>query len=159
LFGILIFYLNFYFKNFMNQISLFMSHNGLLVAGFVLVALIFIANEFSGRFTGIKSLAPEQVVQLINRKDAVVLDIRDLAAFKEGHIVGAVNAPRENFPQVIAQKLERYKTKPVVVCCAVGQNSGKIAGLLLKDGFAEVGYLRGGLAAWRTASLPVTKKG
>lgn len=141
----------------MNHLTLFISHNGLLVAGFVLVAVLLIINELSVRFSGIQSLAPDQLVHWLNRKEAVVIDVRDVAAFKGGHIVNAINVPRETLVNALDQKLSKHKSKPVVVYCANGQNSAKAAGQLRKNGFTEVAYLRGGLAAWRSASLPVTK--
>jgi len=51
--------------------------------------------------------------------------------------------------------LEKYKSKPVVAVCDAGTTSGKAVQLLQKAGVTDVYGLRGGIAAWTQANLPL----
>ncbi len=97
-----------------------------------------------------------EAVQLINRRDAVVLDVRDAADYAAGHIPNARNIPFVDLTKRL-REIEKFKTRPIVVSCQSGARSPKVCGALRKLGFSEVFALRGGLAGWVEASLPVEK--
>ena len=93
---------------------------------------------------------------LMNKKDSLVLDVRDAGEFAAGHILNARNIPLDELATRL-KEIERYKDKPVIVSCATGNRSGTAAGLLRKSGFTNVANLSGGMAAWRQAGLPTEK--
>ncbi len=95
-------------------------------------------------------------VMLINRKDAVVLDVRDDTEFAGGHITNARHIPEKQLAERI-KEMERYKNKPVIVSCASGRRSAAVVDSLRKQGFAEVVALRGGISAWVQAGMPLEK--
>lgn len=101
-------------------------------------------------------VGPPEAVMLINRKDAVVLDVRDEGDFKAGHINNARHVPEKQLADRM-KELERFKSKPVIVSCASGRRSGSVADSLRKQGFADVVSLRGGIAAWQQAGMPLEK--
>jgi rhodanese-related sulfurtransferase len=103
-----------------------------------------------------QEVGPLEAVQLMNRRDAVVLDVRDPAEYKAGHITNARNVPEKEL-EARVKELEKIKSKPIIVCCPRGTRSASVAGLLRKRGFAEVVSLRGGLAAWQQANMPLEK--
>ena len=90
---------------------------------------------------------------LINKEDALVLDVREPAEFAAGHVLNARNVPLSQLESSVAD-LARYKKKPVIVCCNTGSRSGAAVTSLGKLGFEQVVNLSGGLAAWRAAGLP-----
>ena len=53
------------------------------------VAIVF--NEISGLFRGYKGLQPAGLTALVNRDNALVVDLRPSADFEKGHIPGARN--------------------------------------------------------------------
>lgn len=97
-----------------------------------------------------------EAVQLINRRDAIVLDVREKADYIAGHIPNARNIPFSELSSRL-RELEKFKTRPIVVNCQSGMRSAKACGALKKIGFNEVFTLRGGLGSWVEASLPVEK--
>lgn len=109
------------------------------------------------RGAGGPAVSTLQATQLINREDALVLDVRPEAEYAKGHVLGARNVPLADLAQR-AGELERYKDKPVVVCCNTGNTSAGGVSQLRKAGFARAVNLAGGLAAWQQAGLPVSKK-
>ncbi|WP_025870377.1 rhodanese-like domain-containing protein [Methylobacillus glycogenes] len=95
-------------------------------------------------------------VLLINRSNAVVVDIRDQAEFAAGHITDARHIPLADIEKRAAE-LTKFKTKPVLVVCQSGVRSAKAVAQLSKLGFEQVKQINGGLQAWQEAKLPVVK--
>ena len=98
-----------------------------------------------------------QATQLMNREDAVVVDVRPAADFAKGHILGARSIPLADLEKRAAD-LDKYKAKPVIIYCDAGNRSGGGVALLRRNGFANVVNLAGGFGAWQQAGLPVEKK-
>lgn len=97
-----------------------------------------------------------EATQLINRSDALVIDLRTADEYAKGHILGAKNIPLADLERRRGE-LEKHKAKPVIVHCGHGNSSGAGVALLRNNGFASVHNLAGGFAAWQTAGLPVQK--
>ncbi len=97
-----------------------------------------------------------EATQLINREDALVLDVRNADEFNKGHILNARNMPLSQLDTRIAE-IEKLKEKPVIVACESGNRSGAAAAALRKRGFVRVLNLSGGIAAWQQAGLPVER--
>lgn len=97
-----------------------------------------------------------QATHMINREDALVIDVRDAAEYTKGHILGARSAPLADLERRLAE-LAKFKARPVIVHCESGNRSTNAIGILRRNGFANVYNLAGGLAAWQQAGLPVEK--
>jgi rhodanese-related sulfurtransferase len=96
-----------------------------------------------------------RATQLINREDALVVDVREPGEFGTGHILGARNLPLK---RIDAGEVDiKAKDKPLILCCDNGDRSAKAAAALKKLGFTNVVNLSGGIGAWRQAGLPVEK--
>lgn len=93
---------------------------------------------------------------LINREDALVIDVRDAEEYAKGHILGARNIPLAQLEARIAE-LEKHKAKPLILSCDTGNRSQGALATLRARGFERAVNLAGGLAAWRQAGLPVEK--
>ncbi len=107
------------------------------------------------RSTGGPSVSAQQATHLINRQDALVVDVRDPGEYGAGHIIGARNVPLARIGAA-AGELKR-KDRPVIVYCQGGERAPKAAALLRKQGFGSVVNLSGGIGAWQQAGLPVEK--
>ena len=125
----------------------------LALAGLTL-ALIY--NEVVGRLSGIRRVGPATLTALINRDNALVIDLRAAADFDKGHIAGAKNVLLSQFDPENKQ-LSAAKALPVVLVCTVGQTANSAAKRLLKAGFSNVSVLEGGVQAWQAADLPLVK--
>lgn len=98
------------------------------------------------------ALSTLQATQLINSRNAVVVDVRTPEEFATGSLPGARNIPVDKFDQKMR---DIKKDKPLIVVCASGSRAGRAAAQLRASGYAEVYVLAGGLAAWRAAGLPI----
>jgi rhodanese-related sulfurtransferase len=103
------------------------------------------------------SVDPVAATDLINHRDAMVLDVRPAADFAQGHIINSTNLPMNGLKNQMGT-LQKHKDKPIVVTCRSGSQSAMACRELRKDGFAEVYNLRGGVLAWQSANLPLTRK-
>jgi len=102
------------------------------------------------------ALSPHQATLLVNRQDGVILDIRDKKTFDAGHIVDAVNIPFTKLGER-ATELEKYRDKPLVVVCQLGQQSGEAVKLLEEKGFSNASRMHGGMTEWTSQGLPAVK--
>ncbi|HSI23177.1 MAG TPA: rhodanese-like domain-containing protein [Methylophilaceae bacterium] len=109
-----------------------------------------------GSASGVKDVSPAEAVLLINRENAIVLDVREEGEFAAGHIPDAKNIPLSKLAER-ANELRKFQQKPVVVNCQGGVRSANACGQLKKAGFTTLYNLRGGLGAWNEAKLPVAK--
>lgn len=137
----------------MEQLFEFIGNHYILTGLFAVLMALFVRNELQ---RGGRAVSAQQLVDLINREDAVVVDVRDKKEFGEGHIVDALNIPHTAIASRIGE-LERHKVKPVVVACKMGQHSGAVGTILRKAGFENVARLRGGITEWRNQNLPVVR--
>ncbi|MDK2778832.1 MAG: rhodanese-like domain-containing protein [Pseudomonadota bacterium] len=102
-----------------------------------------------------QSVSPSEATLLINRDDAVVLDIRDKKDFSAGHLANAVNIPYANLASRMGE-LDKYKEHPIILVCKTGQTV-KVAGKMLSEkGFNAV-RLTGGMMEWNSQNLPVIR--
>lgn len=107
---------------------------------------------------GKDELSPAAATMMMNREDAVVLDVRDANEWSAGHIQGAKHIALAQLEKHLSE-IEKLKTTPVIVCCANGMRSGAAVSALKKAGFEKVFMLNGGIVAWKEGNLPLTKKG
>lgn len=132
-----------------------------LIENWILIAVAFSAGAMlvfpavtAGGGAG--ALNPSQVVQLMNREKAVVVDVCEPDEFAAGHVVGAKNVPLGQLEDKLPA-LVKNKAMPVVLVCASGARSSRALATAKKLGFENIHSLSGGMGAWRSASLPVEK--
>ncbi|MDN4575803.1 sulfurtransferase [Pandoraea cepalis] len=105
---------------------------------------------------GGRGLSTVEATQLINRKGAVVLDVRSGEEFAAGHLPSARNLPFDDVEQKVGQVIKN-KAAPVLIVCKNGQGAARVQTLLRGLGYAEAFSLQGGIATWQEAGLPVVK--
>ncbi|HSC83824.1 MAG TPA: rhodanese-like domain-containing protein [Pseudomonas sp.] len=130
----------------------FATNHYVLSAIFAVLLVLLLITELN---KGGKSLSTRELTALVNRDEAVVLDVRNSKDFATGHIVDALNIPYEKLAARMAE-LEKHKSKTIIVVDAMGQHAGSVAGILQKAGYTAA-KLGGGIASWRGDNLPVVK--
>ena len=86
---------------------------------------------------------------------AILLDVREVGEWSEGHAPGAVHVPMGQ----LAGRIDEVPTDRTVVCiCRVGGRSMAVASELAGTGY-DVRNLEGGMLAWELAGLPVVNSG
>lgn len=106
---------------------------------------------------GRNNISVNEATLLINRQDALVVDVRETAEWSAGHIPNARHIALGQLSKHLSE-IDKFKDKPVIVVCATGNRSGSACRVLQKSGFQQVHNLAGGIHAWSDAGLPMTKK-
>ncbi|MCH1413809.1 MAG: rhodanese-like domain-containing protein [Glaciecola sp.] len=141
----------------MEQIIEFAQDNFFLSGIWLALIILILYTYIAGALSPVKELNTHEATLKINKEDAVLLDIRKQEEFKKGHIVGARQIKSSELESNDFSKLEKHKSQPIIVVCAMGMSAKKTASALLKAGFTEASVLQGGMSAWTSANLPTTK--
>ena len=131
----------------------FIGNHPILVSAFLIFLFALIVTE---RRKGGQSVTTQELVRMTNHESAVLVDLRDRNEFSRGHITGAINVPYSTLSQRI-EELQKYRDKPVILVCKIGQHSCAAGSPLIKGGFQDVRRLSGGMTEWTGANLPVVK--
>jgi rhodanese-related sulfurtransferase len=141
----------------MAQLVEFAGNHLYLIAALAVILILLAQNLLADG--GKNSVSPQLATELINRKDAVVVDVRPIADYSKAHIINSINIPATSLKNQLGQ-LDKHKDKgvPVIVACRSGAQSSVACKLQSKSGFEQVYNLKGGILAWQSASLPVSRK-
>lgn len=132
----------------------FLAQEWILALALLVVVVMLVLHE--ARKSG-PSVSPQQAINLINSEAGVFVDLRDAADYRQGHIVEALHIPATKLAARMAE-LEKYKDKPVVLVCKMGQQSGAASKQLKEGGFTRVYRMTGGMMEWGNLQLPVISK-
>ncbi|MBA6341474.1 rhodanese-like domain-containing protein [Colwellia sp. MB02u-10] len=141
----------------MDQLITFAMSQSLLSTIWLFIVLMIIVMTIRIQMSPIKQLSTQQMTFLVNRESGVVVDSRSEKDFKAGHIVDALHLGNDKVSKNDFSSLEKHKDNPIIIVCSAGMSAGKVASQLTKAGFTRVSLLKGGMSAWLSAGLPVTK--
>jgi rhodanese-related sulfurtransferase len=121
-----------------------------------LVLALIIGNEIFRKIRGSTGLSVNETLRAHNDEDAILLDVREVTQYRDGHIPGAKNTPLSALKEKLSE-LKLPKDRPVIFYCETGSRSGGASSQLRKQGHERAYSLIGGFNAWQQASLPVAK--
>lgn len=140
----------------LERLSDFFAGNLLLSLAFLGVTLALVVTELNRLRRKYQAIGPARLTELVNREQALVIDLRPQAEFEKGHIASSRNLPSSQFDPE-NKVLAKARELPVVLVCQRGQTAGPAAERLVRAGFAQVHVLEGGIAAWQQADLPLAR--
>jgi len=141
----------------MEKLPEFIGNHLFLSSLFIATLGLLLWNLFGSVLTGIQQLPAAEVTRLMNHEKALVLDVRPVDEYANGHILNALNIPAKDMAHE-QKKLVKHKHRPVITCCSSGAVSARSARTLKMQGYEKVYCLSGGLQAWQSANLPMTKE-
>lgn len=128
----------------------FLAQQWLLAAALLVTIVMLISHET--RKAG-PSLSPQQAINLVNSENGIFVDLRDAGDYKQGHIVGSMNIPVAKLADRM-NEIDKYRDKPVVLVCKMGQQSGAAGKQLRGAGYTQVYKMSGGMMEWGNLQLP-----
>jgi len=128
----------------------------MLVAIFLASGAMLIWPDLLRSGAGASGLGTLEATRLMNQGGTLVIDVRDAAEFAAGHLPRARNIPLAELASR-TEEIAKFKEKNVLVTCGSGSRSASAVRLLRRAGFTAVHSLKGGIAAWQQASLPVER--
>ncbi|HEY0178275.1 MAG TPA: rhodanese-like domain-containing protein, partial [Dokdonella sp.] len=106
----------------LHRLPEFLGNHFYLTLGFFAVLVALLVTE-AQRFTrGYTALTPAGLTQLINRENALLIDVSSLQDFEKGHIPGAKHVAMSQFDPE-SKDLAKVRERPVAVVCRSGQTS------------------------------------
>ncbi|MFE8115155.1 rhodanese-like domain-containing protein [Brenneria goodwinii] len=141
----------------MQEIIPFISKHPILSVAWVALLVIVIVLTVKSKFSKVKEVVRGEAIQLINKEDAVIVDIRNRDDYRRGHIANAFNLLPNDIKNGSVGELEKHRAQPVIVVCANGMSSREAAANLLNAGFERVMVLKDGLAGWSGENLPLVR--
>ncbi len=138
------------------ELLAFLGRNQMLSLILVILTVAIVYNEIARLFRGYKALRPAELTVLMNRENALVVDLRPGTDFAKGHISGSKNVQMSQFDPE-SKQLGAAKALPVVLVCKTGSTANDAAKRLKKAGFQNVYVLEGGIGSWQQADLPLVK--
>lgn len=130
--------------------------NNILLIGIALVSGGMLLWPLLQRTTGGPWASSLEATQMMNREDALVIDVRNAADYARGHLLGARHVAADQLERRIVE-IAKNKNRPVIVYCDGGNSSGRALDTLKKLGYARAFNLSGGYGGWKQAGLPVEK--
>jgi rhodanese-related sulfurtransferase len=135
----------------------FVMNNLALVALFIASGVLLVWPEINKLLgAGGMEIGTLEATRLMNQGTTLVLDVDDQKEYAEGHLPRARHIPMGELASRL-EEIGKFKNKPVIVTGRRGTRAGAACRFLKRSGFANVYQLKGGLAAWQQASLPVEK--
>jgi len=141
----------------MKQPIEFVLHHPFLFLALLGILVMLIGNEVRRALINLKEVSPLEATQLLNHQDAVLLDVREPQEYQDGFLPNSIRIPLGSLSEKAAQ-LDKHRERPIIIVCRSGNRSAQAGRMLKKMGYETVYNLGGGLHAWRTANLPISKK-
>jgi rhodanese-related sulfurtransferase len=140
----------------MQDMSVFFAQHYLMSTAVVVILILLAILEFTRLRRYRFRLPPAALIQLINKDKAVVIDIRPQEKYRLGHIINALTLSSKELKDN-TKKLDKYKSRPIIIVCENGVESQQLAAWLIKQGY-HCYSLAGGLRRWSEASMPLIKE-
>lgn len=141
----------------MSLMSFLQSPTNQMLAGvFLLSGGMLVWPFVQRRLSSVKDINNVEATQLMNRRNAVLLDVREPKEFDGGRLPNAIHIPLSQLAGRVSE-LAKLTSRPIIAYCDTGRRSRMAAGTLAKAGFTEIYTLQGGIAAWKKDGLPVEK--
>ena len=84
----------------------------------------------------------------------VILDVRTVAEYNDGHIEGAINIPVE---ELATRLSELDKNDEILVYCRTGNRSTTAVEIMKDAGFTKIYHMYEGISVWTQQGYPVVQ--
>ncbi len=99
-------------------------------------------------------LKPEDIINSLKTKDAIIIDVRTEFEYNSGHIKSALNYPLGHEKSI---EKEIPKNARIILICKTGHRSRAAANRLTRLGYKNLAHLVGGMDLWKKRNFPVVK--
>jgi len=134
----------------------FVSQYWYLFAMLAAILLLMAFDPAGNSVNGATKIPPSRLPQVQSRQSAVVVDVRNTDEFEGGHIAQSINLPLDTLDANL-KKLNKHKSKPLILVCQTGARAAKSVNTLKNAGFSDLFVLDGGIAAWNRENLPLAR--
>ncbi len=135
------------------MIGAWIQDNLILLPGLLIIAWLLWQRLLAPRLAGVRNMSASEYLRF-RHEPHVLVDVRSDGEWRSGHPPSARHIPLSTF----ASRMDALpKDQAVVLICASGMRSASAAARLARAGHPRVYNFSGGLAAWSSAGLPLTR--
>lgn len=122
----------------------------------LIVGILLLSNAFIVFAKENQNISANEFLSLAKTdSEVLLLDVRTVNEYNNGHIPGAINIPVAELPETLAKLSD--KSQQIVVYCRSGVRAGRAISFLDKQGFENLVHLEGDYLAWEEQGLPIEK--
>lgn len=142
-----------------NEVVFFVKNHVLLVGIWCILLLIIVYATIIHWIRKDYEISCDDAIFLVNRKKAVIIDVRSTEEYESGYIINSVNLPLPDIRKNSVLLYKKFKNSLLIIVCGE-----KISSLystrkyLNKLGFEKVYVLKGGISNWKNYDLPLLLK-
>lgn len=141
----------------LREITQFISHHPILSIIWITLFIILIISICKSFFSNVKEITRTEAIHLINKENAIMIDIRTSEDYQRGHIVGAINLPAKEIKNNNFYQLKKHKIRPIILVCNIGTTAISLAKNLKKSEFESVLVLKEGIVGWNRENFPLVR--
>lgn len=141
-----------------NEILPFVKNHPMLSLGWIALFVVIIYLTIKSKLTKVKIVNNAQAIQMMNKENAVIVDLRLVDNFKKGHITESLNVLPIDIKNGSLKSIEKYKESPIILVDDNGLSANASGEILTKQGFLHIFALKDGIAGWNGENLPLVKK-
>ncbi|WP_170143368.1 rhodanese-like domain-containing protein [Orbus hercynius] len=141
-----------------SEIIPFIKNHPILTLAWIALFVAIIYLTVKSKLTKVKTITNAQAIHMMNKQEAVIVDLRSADHFKKGHITEALNILPIDIKNGSIKLIEKYKTSPVILVDDNGMLANASGDILSKHGFEQVFALKDGISGWNGENLPLVKK-
>lgn len=105
---------------------------------------------------GPMEISVEDFHQQWDPSNSIVIDVRTIGEFNEGHIPKARHIPLADLPKEL-HSISNVKDSEIFLVCAVGGRSGQAQAIMLAEGFTKTINVDGGTMKWAAKGYPMER--
>ncbi|URJ28184.1 rhodanese-like domain-containing protein [Candidatus Blochmannia vicinus (nom. nud.)] len=140
---------------YMQEIVIFLQQHTVLSIVWILLLIATLYTTISSCLFKSSEILRDQAILLINKKKAIVIDIRSQDDYCSGHITNSINVSIKDIKNNNICKLKRFKKYPLIVVHDNNSLAHSIKQHLYKLKFEEVYVLHGGIVDWKSDNFPL----
>jgi rhodanese-related sulfurtransferase len=138
-----------------NTMMRFMAVTARLLAVVLLAALLAALLAGCGTKPG-ALVGPETAYRMVQRGDALFLDVRSADEYEEAHIADAISLPFYDITDAELTRIAAMGRTVITYCsCPAEETSIAAASEFIQAGFDNVAVLKGGIQDWAVEGYPV----
>ncbi|AIN47077.1 rhodanese-like domain-containing protein [Candidatus Palibaumannia cicadellinicola] len=141
----------------MQEIMPFVGDHPMLSLAWLVLLSAVIFSYFQSWFSKVGEITSGEVISLINKEDAVIIDLRSRDDYRQGHITNSLNLAEAGLQNGNLGSIEKAKNRPVVVIGNSSITSRNYAKNLYRAGFERVYVLKEGITGWCADNLPLIR--
>ena len=100
-------------------------------------------------------IGPEDAFTMVERGEAILVDVRDEGSYLDAHLAGAILVPLPEVGESASRLAAQDRTIILYCSCPAEETSSAAASELIARGVDDVLVLRGGIRGWAVAGLPL----